>query len=560
MQFTERPRTGTYPRLTMDELADARNKASDRRCGCITAAATATPLFERDIIAGAFEMLEEQLPCLRIFADESVPEPIETNLNGFAELAGEFAALTGWTLAYRETVTSRIRREGVGCRNLPFQARLAINDLSADAMNGTMRAANREKCDRLVSGLNSILEDLDQGREEIWRKNAELATGIPVTDDGSASEKLAILLNSLLTSAVDVTNAKKAALYLLDDGTQNLNLRTHVGFGQSQGPNPSRDLSRAKADLEALLGNVVVMEDSSRFTSWDIPAECGAAICVPISSANNLLGSLWIFDVRPRDFTGIEANMVEIIAGRIAAELERITLLHVARQTKLSGRESAKPVDAVSRPQLPNIHPPIDELRISGSISKVDLNLSAGAVYDWAICQRGRLAFLVAHAGGSPNDAARVATILQTAFRAHSAYCSTALQLFDCVFETSMSVDRGDNPVRFSCGYIEPGIGRCELASTEEHSAAISVIDDEFQVQVRCNPIASGEFGLAHLATITLEPADELIVAIANPIRARMNHPGQNSVYDASSMSCGNVSTVAATEIAAMSELRIKRI
>ena len=560
MQFTERPRTGTRPRYTKDDFADALKRI--KRCSCgrkIAEDVTSSP-FVRNIEAGVSNMFENQMPNLRIFVDESVHIPIEANLNGFTELASEFAALTGWTLSYRETATSRIRREGIGCRNLPFQARLAINDLSADAINGTTRAASREKCDRMVAGLNSILEDLDQGREEIWRKNAELATGIPVTDDGSASEKLAMLLNSLLTSAIDVTNAKKAALYLLDDGTQNLNLRTQVGFGQGHGPNSSRDLSRAKADLEALLGNVVVMEDASRFTSWDIPAECGAALCVPISSANNLLGSLWIFDLKPRDFTGVEANMVEIIAGRIAAELERITLLQVARQTKLSGRETLQPVDTVSRPQLPNIHPPIDELRIAGSVLKSDSNFSAGAVYDWAICQRGRLAFLVAHAGGSPNDAARVATILQTAFRAHSAYCLTALQLFDCVFETSMSVDRGDNPVRFSCGYIEPGIGRCELASTEEQPGAISAGNSEFQVHVRCSPIAEGEFGLAHLANITIETASELIIAISIPPRNSADSPGATLKSGVLSYAGTDGSVVAIDEYTAMSALRIKRI
>lgn len=460
-------------------------------------------------------MLDERLCYPRLFASENDrAAPIEANLEPFPEIAASFAALTGWTLGYRETSDSRVRREGIGCRDLPRQARIVIDDLSEDAIRGSMRAIHREKCERLVAGINSILEELDRCREDVWRKNAELATGIPVTDDGSSGEKLAVLLNSLLTSAIDVSNAKQSAIYVLDDGTQNLNLRTTAGFNQHSTPASSRDLSRAKADLEALLGHAVVIEDASRYTSWNLPTGCGSAMCVPIASSSNLLGTLWIFDDKPRAFGGPEVNMVEIIAGRIAAELERCALLQVARAAK-SESKRLDAADSVARPQLPNIHPPIDELKIRGEVFDA-ADVAAGSVYDWAICQQGRLAVLVAHAGGSANHAARVATILQTAFRAHSGHCGTALELFDSVFETAMSVGSSEDPVRFTCGYIDPSSGRCDLASTEQRPGAVTVSDNEFQVNIAGSPNANGEFGLAHLAQIALEPADELAIAIAN--------------------------------------------
>ncbi len=460
-------------------------------------------------------MLNEPLCFPRLFANENDRAvPIEANLDSFAELSQSFAALTGWKLCYRETSASRIRREGIGCRNLPLQARIAIDDLTDEAIRGATRASHREKCDRLIGGINSILEELDRSREEVWRQNAELATGIPVTDDGSASEKLAVLLNSLLTSAVDVTGAKQAALYLLDDGTQNLNLRTKVGFGQNQVPANSRDLSRAKADLEALMGHAVVIEDSSRFTSWDIPAECGSALCVPISSSNNLLGTFWIFDQKPRDFTGAEANMIEIIAGRIASELERYALVQIARGSKVIAAR-ANDSAPIARPQLPNIHPPIDELKIFGAVSDAEGAVAAGAVYDWAICRRGHLAVLVAHAAGDSTHAARVATILQTAFRAHSSHCETAIELFDSVFETAMSVGSGDNPVRFICGYLDPGQGRCELASTDVRLGAIMSAKNILSEVVEADITAVGEFGLAHLAQFSIPTQSELVIAVA---------------------------------------------
>lgn len=452
----------------------------------------------------------------RLFANENDrPEPIEANLESFANLASGFAALTGWTLKYRETPESRVRREGIGCRHLPIQARIAIDDLSEETIRGATRASQREKCERVIDGINSILEELDRTRDEVWRKNAELATGIPVTDDGSAAEKLAVLLNSLLTSAIDITGAKRAALYVLDDGTQNLNLRTHVGFGQNQIPATSRDLSRAKADLEALMGHAVVLEDSTRFVNWDIPSDCGSALCLPISSANNLLGTLWVMDQKPRDFTGAETNMVEIIAGRVAAELERFALLQMVRVSK-STPPATNPFESIARPQLPNIHPPIDELKIFGAVSDAENHVAAGAVYDWAICRQGRLAVLVAHAAGDPMHAARVATVLQTAFRAHSSHCESAIDLFDSVFETAMSVGSGDNPVRFICGYLDPAAGRCELASTDVRVGAIVSEKNMLTETVDADAVAAGEFGLAHLAQISIPVQSELVLTVAS--------------------------------------------
>lgn len=501
-------------------------------------------------------MSEKPLSYPRLFSTElDKLQTIESNLEPFTELASGFAALTGWKLSYRETAESKVRREGVGCRNLPIQARIAIDDLADDAITGAVRASQRDRCERVIDGINAILRELDRCREDIWRKNAELAAGIPVTDDGSAAEKLALLLNSLLTSAVDAAGAKRAALYLLDDGTQNLNLRTKVGFPARCELATSRDLSRAKADLEALLGHAVVIEDSSRFTSWDIPAECGSALCLPISSATNLLGTFWLFDEEARQFGGPDVNVVEIIAGRIAAELERFALLQIARRLKDSSGQTTG-VETNARPQLPNIHPPIDELSIEGSISLPRSARTSGAVYDWAICQRGRLAVLVARADGAESAAARVATILQTAFRAHSAHCATALQLFDCVFETAMSVGSGECPVQFTCGYVDPQSGRSEFASTEQRAGSLTVVDNEFQVQLDAGSDAIGEFGLAHLSRIVLHAGDELSLTICDAVSSELGFTD----FDPTDFSFVTASPpIATVESAAVATLSIRR-
>ena len=72
---------------------------------------------------------------------------------------------------------------------------------------------------------------------------------------------------------------------------------------------------------------MVLCSDAS-FDLWSVPQEdFGAAVCVPISTASSLLGTLWIFHTEPWEFEDREANLLEILAGSLAAELEREALL-----------------------------------------------------------------------------------------------------------------------------------------------------------------------------------------------------------------------------------------
>ncbi len=357
-------------------------------------------------------MLEPNLGRLRIYVEDTVGNDAASNLAGFTELANQFEGLTGWTLAYQETAASQVRRQCGGAVNAPRAGKLMIDDISKRLATGA-RPLNRGTCDAFVGSLNQILVELDSCREQIWRQNALLATGIPVSDNTDSAEKLAVLLQSILQTAVDFVGCDSAGLYVLDDATRQLDLRCQVGPHGAGDLECSRELSRCKADLEALLGHAVVLEDATRYQQWQIPRTCGAAVCLPISSANNLLGTMWVFSATSRPFDGRETNMLEILAGRIAAELERFALVQSIRHQNRVAAESIR----TPGPRLPNIPPPIDELKISGQTAKGERDVSlAGAVYDWSICRRGQLAFVVGFALETTGLASLAATVLQTAF------------------------------------------------------------------------------------------------------------------------------------------------
>ena len=65
------------------------------------------------------------------------------------------------------------------------------------------------------------------------------------------------------------------------------------------------------------------MGDTRQLEHWNIPEEFPTAVCIPVSTATMPLGTLWLFSNQSRDFSEKETNVIEVVAGRVAVELER---------------------------------------------------------------------------------------------------------------------------------------------------------------------------------------------------------------------------------------------
>ena len=131
-------------------------------------------------------------------------------------------------------------------------------------------------------------------------------------------------LTAVLRGAVEGFGLAGAELHLLDDTTAEL--RVAVDFGDRQTP-AARALESADADLAALAGGAVVLEDEDAVAEWATPQRCRAAVCVPVSSDTTIHGTLWLYSNQPRVFRDGDLQLIEIIAGRLAVEIERRQLL-----------------------------------------------------------------------------------------------------------------------------------------------------------------------------------------------------------------------------------------
>jgi serine phosphatase RsbU (regulator of sigma subunit) len=263
--------------------------------------------------------------------------------------------------------------------------------------------------------IGKLWEELEQTRAALRSGEAELATNVPVIARRRDGEQLADRFESVLRGGAAVVGAQSAAVYLLDAGTTHLKLRTQWNLPLSRLADPARALAGATADLEAMCGHAVVLDDPAMMQYWNVPETCGAAVCLPISSATTILGTMWIFADQPRAFSDAEINMLEIVAGRMAAELERELL--VAKGAETAKLEKQLDLAAkIQEQQLPQVAPLLDDWQVAGVTEQ--LQRLGGDFHDWHVTDDERLMVAVADCLDGGVDASLCAAAVRATWRA----------------------------------------------------------------------------------------------------------------------------------------------
>ena len=300
-------------------------------------------------------------------------------------------------------------------------------------------------------------------------REAELAAGVPVAIRPEESKIFAGRLEAILGSAATAVGCSAAGLYMLDESTSCLKLRASFGLPPDRLLAPPRPLVSAIADLEALVGHAVVLEDTRLLPHWKCPEDFAGAACVPVSSPTTPLGTLWVFCEQTRDFSALETNLLECVAGRIAAELEREMLLASAVAEHRHQRERAAARDW-QQSRLPTIAPLLEGYEVAGQIGCGD-DLPT-AFFDWSVLADGRLAMLSASSHERGLAGVLAAASLQSAIRSHWNYPHTASQLLSRVSETLWTGSAGDQFASAAYAVLDSETGEVEIA-TAGHAAAL---------------------------------------------------------------------------------------
>ena len=310
-------------------------------------------------------------PCYLKLHSESKPAPAPTisSLPSVEKLCEHFTSALGWNLEYQVGVddnTLPLWQQDVTADGSDTNGRLVIRGLQQ-----TQAATDREaliSVEQLAGSIAEVLSELHQTRRALWKREAELAASVPVSPRQDEREHLAETLQAVLGAGAQAVDCQAAAAYLLDDATSHLKLRAAWGeIPRERLLEAGRPLQGSAADLEALVGHAVVIEDTAMLKHWHLPEEeqFASAICVPIASPSAPLGTLWMFSREPRGFDAVASNMVEITAGRVAAELDRWMLLNEGMRSKRMERELT---DAASwqLSRLPTIAPAIEGWQVAG--------------------------------------------------------------------------------------------------------------------------------------------------------------------------------------------------
>lgn len=447
----------------------------------------------------------------------------------FLMLSEAFARATGWQLQFHpgcvddcgERWSAPITGKGT---EVTGRLSLLPSTPAADAkLPRTTNKIELEAVRPLALSLANLLSEVQQTRHALWQREAELAAGVPVAVRPDERLHLAERLQSVLQGGAEAIHCEAAALYLLDEATSSLKLRAMYGLPQSKLLEPARPLRGAVADLEALVGHAVVLEDTSLLPHWRCPEEeFASAVCVPVSTSATPLGTLWIFSRTQREFSDSQTNLAEIIAGRLAADLEREMLLTVGASAKQNDRQ----LEVAARWQqdrLPSVVPLLTEFEVSGWTQQA--NSVGGDFHDWTVLPDGRLALAVGDAQGAPLQASLNAAAVQAALRAHTGYRHSAPQLLSRLNDTLWQGSAGDQFASFGYGIVNPETGEIDLALAG--TVAAFVIREQSREIFAADgaPLGTGIEPPMKKLTLTLEPG-ECLVMLTNGVRAATDQAG----------------------------------
>ncbi len=327
-----------------------------------------------------------------------------------------------------------------------------------------------ERVEPLAAAIGYLLEELLSAQSALWQREAELAAGIPVTLRPEDQRTLAHRLESVLRGGAEAIGCQAAALYLLDDATSHLKLRVGWQLPKRRFWEEPRPLRGAVADLEALVGHAVAIEDTALLPHWKVPEDYRAALCVPVSTTSTPLGTLWFFADTVRDFTPEQTHMAEIVAGRLVADLEREVLVREGLRQRQSDMTHQVLLNWQDE-QRPRIPPLVDGWQVAGRSGQLDR--VGGQFYDWCILPDGRLAVALGHAEGPQVEAGLTITTLQIAMRSHATHPHQARQMLDRLNESLWTHSTGNRFASLFYGVIDPDSGQMEYALAGEPHALI---------------------------------------------------------------------------------------
>lgn len=328
---------------------------------------------------------------LRLHVEEPTsPPPTAGDHTVTARLCGAFRRATGWNLSLREGSPPKSLTGSCWTVNVCDDRGQTTGflQLARSASGKGGKAIDQVAARLLAESLAATLSQLVTAQRAVWRREAELAACVPVLPQRDSDAELAVRLEAALRAGAEAIGCQAAGLYLLDDATTELKLRSAWGLPSERLLAPARPLAGQMADLEALLGHAVVLEGAAQLPAWQPPENFPAAVCVPVSTSAMSIGTLWAFCREPRAFSDRDTNTWELAAGRIALELERQVLLAEVQGASVAAQQRPA-LAAWQRHVQPALGQLVEDWESAGWCESTGDH--ARVWYDWLLDNENRL-------------------------------------------------------------------------------------------------------------------------------------------------------------------------
>lgn len=470
-------------------------------------------------------MADSRTNHLKLYTEQAPPcAPPDTPLQSLSAVLEAFRQATGWSLQYDPSSSGPVPRGSAPVR----AADAAVGHLVLSPAKGHSGAvADLERIRPLTVALGAMVGEMLRLQEALWQREAELAAGVPLVPARDEQQHLARRLEAVLKGGAEAIGCQAAGLYLLDEGTSELKLRSCWGLPRQRLLDPARPLRGAMADLEAMLGHAVVLDEAVLMEHWAAPEPFGAAVCVPVATATTILGTLWIYSDQRRTFDDGQTNIVEMVAGRLAADLEREMLL----QEGIEGARLKRQLNAaqqLQQDQTPHVAPDVDGWELWGcNPASQSLN---GQFYDWFCQSDGTVGAVLGSAVGRPIEAAITAGSLRSSIRAHGQYHAAPDAVLAQASRTLWTTSAGDQHASACYAACQPDSNRVLLSMAG--SMAAFLLDEQGVQRLTWESPRLGEDPavMPECRELTLNPGQTLIaVNLESPVPS----PGPRAAPDA---------------------------
>ncbi|MGL6225829.1 MAG: GAF domain-containing protein [Thermoguttaceae bacterium] len=191
----------------------------------------------------------------------------------------------------------------------------------------SVSTVSREQQEGFARALAGLLADAYTWQSRVRQQEASRTSDIPVLCQVRDEETFAELLRKQLKHAAKLVHCSAASLYLLNTESSELHLRASWGLPEERFLDPPRTIYEAYADMEAMLGQAVLLTEEFIMETWTPPESFPAAVCVPLQSDETTYGTVWFFSDKERSFSEHELSVLELATGRITAEIEKAALI-----------------------------------------------------------------------------------------------------------------------------------------------------------------------------------------------------------------------------------------